>query len=48
MRWTPSQAQDFGARGKVLVDLEDNRFLAPDVEGLPKKERELFQRWVYW
>jgi len=48
MRWTPSQAQDFGARGKVIVDLEDNRYLVPDVEALPKKERELFQRWVYW
>jgi hypothetical protein len=48
MRWTQTQAQDFGARGKVLVDLEDNRYLVPDVEGLPRKERELFRRWVYW
>ena len=29
MRWTQSQAQDFGSRGKVLMDLEDNRFLLP-------------------
>ncbi len=48
MRWTQTQVQDFGARGKVIVDLEDNRYLVPDVEALPKRERELFQRWVYW
>ena len=27
MRSTQSQVQDFGARGKVLLDVEDNRFL---------------------
>ena len=48
MRWTQSQVQDFGERGKVLLDLEDNRFLVPDVEALPPKERELLQRYVYW
>ncbi len=48
MRWTQSQAQDFGARGKVLLDLEDNRFLVPDTEDLPLRERELLQRYVYW
>ncbi len=48
MRWTQSQVQDFGARGKVLLDLEDNRFLVSDVDELPQHERELFQRFVYW
>ena len=48
MRWTQSQAQDFGARGKVLLDLEDNRFLVPDIDELPPRERELLQRYVYW
>ena len=48
MRWTQSQAQDFGARGKVLLDVEDNRFLVPDVDELPQRERELLQRYVYW
>ena len=32
MRWNQSSAQDFGTRGKVLLDLEDNRFLVPDTE----------------
>ena len=48
MRWTQSQVQDFGARGKVLLDVEDNRFLVPDVDELPQRERELLQRYVYW
>ncbi|MCC6492938.1 MAG: DUF1854 domain-containing protein [Pirellulales bacterium] len=48
MRWSQSQVQDFGQRGKMLLDLDDNRFLVPDVQALPPKERELFQRYVYW
>ncbi|HEX6963708.1 MAG TPA: DUF1854 domain-containing protein, partial [Lacipirellula sp.] len=48
MRWSQSQVQDFGDRGKMLLDLDDNRFLVPDVQALPTKERELFQRYVYW
>jgi ATP-binding cassette subfamily B protein len=48
MRWSQSQVQDFGECGKVLLDLDDNRFLVPDVEALPPRERDLFQRYVYW
>jgi ATP-binding cassette, subfamily B, bacterial len=48
MRWTQSQVQDFGARGKVLLDVEDNRFLVSDVDALAPRERELMQRFVYW
>jgi hypothetical protein len=44
MRWTQSQAQDFGERGEVLVDTEDNRLLAPDVDALPRRQRELLER----
>jgi ABC-type multidrug transport system ATPase subunit len=48
MRWSQSYVQDFGERGKVLVDLDDNRYLVPDVDALPSRERDLFQRYVYW
>jgi hypothetical protein len=48
MRWNQSQAQDFGVRGKVLQDVEDNRYVVPEVDGLPHRDRELFQRYVYW
>jgi ATP-binding cassette, subfamily B, bacterial len=46
--WTQSRVQDFGARGKVLLDVEDNRFLLPDVDDLPDRDREVFERHVYW
>jgi ATP-binding cassette subfamily B protein len=48
MRWSQAQVQDFGESGKVLLDLDDNRFLVPDVEALPPKEQDLFLRYVYW
>jgi hypothetical protein len=48
MRWSQSHVQDFGDTGKVLIDLDDNRNLVPDVEALPPKEKELFLRYVYW
>ena len=48
MRWSQNQVQDFGERGKVLLDLDDNRYLVPDVQALAPRERELFQRFVYW
>ncbi len=48
MRSNQSQAQDFASRGKILVDLEDNRFLVPDIDELSPRDRELFQRYIYW
>jgi ATP-binding cassette subfamily B protein len=48
MRWSQTQVQDFGESGKILLDLDDNRYLVPDVEALPKREQELFLRYVYW
>ena len=33
---------------RLQTALDDNRFLVPDVQALPPKERELFQRYVYW
>jgi ATP-binding cassette subfamily B protein len=48
MRWNQNQAQDFGPRGKILIDTEDNRYLVPDVNDLPPAERQLFERYVYW
>ena len=48
MRWTQSQAIDYGAEGKMLVDTEDNRWVVPNVEDLPKPDRERFMQYVYW
>jgi ATP-binding cassette subfamily B protein len=48
MRWNQTQVQDFGERGKILLDLDDNRYIVPDVETLADNERDLFQRYIYW
>jgi hypothetical protein len=40
--------QDFGEHGKILLDLEDNRFLIPHLGQLPSQQRELLQRYIYW
>jgi hypothetical protein len=48
MRWTQSQAIDFGADGKMLVDTEDNRWVVHDVDDLPKPDRERFLQYIYW
>jgi ATP-binding cassette subfamily B protein len=48
MRWTQSQAIDFGADGKMLVDTEDNRWVVRDVDDLPKPDHERFLQYIYW
>jgi len=48
IRWQSERAHDYGARGKMLLDTEDNRYLIPDVHAMPDKERRLFQRFIYW
>ena len=48
LRAQPDRAQDFGARGKILLDTDDNRYLVPDIEALPERDRRLFRRYVYW
>ncbi|MFM8705242.1 MAG: DUF1854 domain-containing protein, partial [Planctomycetia bacterium] len=48
MRWTQSQASDFGTDGKMLVDTEDNRWVVPCVTDLPQPDRERFLQYVYW
>jgi ABC-type transport system involved in Fe-S cluster assembly fused permease/ATPase subunit len=48
MRHSQTHAQDFGQRGKILLDTEDNRFLVEDTDALPHAQRELLQRYIYW
>lgn len=48
MRWSQNQAQDFGPHGKMLLDVDENRFLLPDVTRLSPRERILFGRFIYW
>ena len=48
MSWQTDRAVDYGRHGKVLIDVDDNRYLIPDVENLPPKERSEFTRIIYW
>ena len=47
-RWTQSQAIDFGTDGKMLIDSEENRWVVPRIDDLPKPDRERFLQYVYW
>ncbi len=47
-RWTQSQAIDFGGDGKMLIDTDENRWVIPRVDDLPKGDRERFLHYVYW
>ena len=47
-RWTQSQAVDFGPAGKLLIDAEDNRWVVPQIDDLPKADRERFLQFIYW
>ena len=34
--------------GQLVIDLENNRYLIPDLEALAPGERTGFQRHIYW
>ncbi len=48
MRWQQDRAVEYGQRGKVLIDVNDNCYLVPDVEALTRKERNELTRFIYW
>lgn len=48
MRWSQNRAVAYGERGKVIIDLENNRYLIPDLDALTTRERQDFQRVIYW
>ncbi len=48
MRWTQSQAIDYGENGKLIIDTEENRYLVPDIHHLTPSDQEKFLQYVYW
>lgn len=48
MPWRHDRAEDFGAGGKVLLDVNENRFIVPDVQALPAKDQRRFTNFIYW
>jgi hypothetical protein len=48
MPWRHDNAVDYGRKGKVLIDVEENRYLIPNVEKLPARQKSDFRRYIYW
>lgn len=48
MRWSPTYAVDFGKNGKLIIDVEDNRFIIEDMDLLPREQHDLLRRHIYW
>jgi len=48
MPWRHDRAEDFGANGKVLLDVSDNRFIIPDVLALPPSDKQRLTSYIYW
>ena len=48
MRWTSGKATEFGENGKLIVDMEGNRYVVEDIGALPDADREKFLQYVYW
>lgn len=48
MRWTSGRGPEFGENGKLLIDMDGNRWVVPDVDNLPAGDREKFLQHIYW
>jgi hypothetical protein len=48
MQWRYDRAEDYGEKGKVLLDAFDNRYIIRDVSALPAKDRSRFLKYIYW
>jgi hypothetical protein len=48
MPWRGDRAEDYGEKGKVLLDALDNRYIISDVEVLPPPDRQRFASYIYW
>jgi hypothetical protein len=48
MRWEHSKAIDYGAKGKILIDIFEDRYVIPNVEKLHPYDYKIFTRFIYW
>ena len=48
MPWRGDRAEEYGEKGKVLLDALDNRYIIPDVELLPVADQRRFTSYIYW
>jgi len=48
MPWRHDRAEDYGRRGKLLLDVFDNRYVIPDLTRLPAADRRRLTSHIYW
>ena len=48
MRSGHSYTLDYGCTGKMLLDVDENRYVIEDIEALPRRQQILFRRFIYW
>lgn len=48
LKWERSRAIDYGERGKILIDVFEDRYIVPDIEKLSLFEKNLFTKFIYW
>ncbi|MBK8092980.1 MAG: DUF1854 domain-containing protein [Verrucomicrobiaceae bacterium] len=48
MPWRHDRAEEYGSKGRVLLDSLNNRYLIPDLEALAPKERHKLLTYIYW
>ncbi len=48
IRWEQSRAVDYGEKGKILIDVFEDRYVVPNVEKLHPYDQQLFTRFIYW
>ncbi|MGE0529116.1 MAG: DUF1854 domain-containing protein [Bdellovibrionales bacterium] len=48
VRYTNDAIKKYGERGRLLMDIEDNLYVIPDVLRMRSSDRSTFDRYVYW
>jgi len=48
IRNSRNSARKFGKRGRLILDVEENVYMIPDLEKIPVQDREVFSRFVHW
>jgi ATP-binding cassette, subfamily B, bacterial len=48
MRSGHSHTMDYGLTGKMLIDVDENRYLIENIDALPRRQQLLFRRYIYW
>jgi len=48
LRWQRNSAIEYREKGKILIDIFEDRYIVPDVEKLTPFEKNLFTKYIYW